>query len=380
MNCFRHGCRFPRYRKRLLKRNVLSISSGRKLSSSEEEALQDPLLFDALLTRRRHESSSSILVEVENRHRIVELCQECEKYGSLKKAYYYTDREQKCQALLEFNSPEESLKLLAQSRHLATDGFPVWSRLLKFLPKHNSREPIKSTTVEIESCFITPPDELSGQLMRLNTVSEQMTLMYEKEKLNDLELRLGFLVCKQIEEFMSGIYPRGSVVPFGSLVNSFGRHHCDVDMVYCVPESMDNKGVLCFQDKRQLINDRTLVQRILETLGDMLHYLVPGVSDVQRILRARVPIVKFQHSIVGRECDLTLNNMSGVQMSRVLHFCSQLAPSLGPLVFAVRGWASAQSVTDKIPGTWITNFQLTLLAIFHMQQKGLLPPLKALEG
>lgn len=76
-----------------------------------------------------------------------------------------------------------------------------------------------------------------------------MTLMYEKEKLNDLELRLGFLVCKQIEEFMSGIYPRGSVVPFGSLVNSFGRHHCDVDMVYCVPESMVSR---CFSHIRLL--------------------------------------------------------------------------------------------------------------------------------
>ncbi|XP_042148452.1 poly(A) RNA polymerase, mitochondrial [Ixodes scapularis] len=207
-----------------------------------------------------------------------------------------------------------------------------------------------------------------------------MVRFYENERLNDLELRLGFLVCRQIEEFISGLYPRGSVLPFGSLVNGFGRHNCDIDMVYCVPESVDAKGQLYFQDKHQMINDRTLVQRILETLGDLLHYVVPGVSEVHRILRARVPIVKFQHDIVGRECDLTLNNMSGVDMSRVLHFCSQLAPSLGPLVFTLRGWASAQGLTNKVPGTWITNFQLTLLVIFHLQRKGLLPPLKTLEG
>lgn len=212
-----------------------------------------------------------------------------------------------------------------------------------------------------------------------------MKHFYETEKLSDLETRLGFMVCKQVEEFISGLYPKGQVLPFGSLVNGFGRHHCDIDMVYCVPDATGapggggGGGRFYFQDKQQAINDRTLVQRILETLGDLLHYVVPGVSEVQRILRARVPIVKFQHHLVGRECDLTLSNMSGVDMSRLLHTCTRLAPSLCPLLFTVRSWATAQGVTSKVPGTWITNFQLTLLAIFHLQQHGLLPPLRDLQ-
>uniref|UniRef100_A0A1E1XSC7 Putative polya rna polymerase mitochondrial-like protein n=1 Tax=Amblyomma sculptum TaxID=1581419 RepID=A0A1E1XSC7_AMBSC len=206
-----------------------------------------------------------------------------------------------------------------------------------------------------------------------------MMHFYETEKLSDLETRLGFMVCRQVEEFIAGLYPKGQVLPFGSLVNGFGRHHCDIDMVYCVPEATEPSGSLYFQEKNQVINDRTLVQRLLETLGDLLHYVVPGVSEVQRILRARVPIVKFQHNIVGRECDLTLSNMSGVHMSRLLYTCTQLAPALCPLLFTARSWAMAQGVTSKVPGTWITNFQLSLLAIFHLQQCGLLPSLRDLE-
>ncbi|CAN7938670.1 unnamed protein product [Ixodes hexagonus] len=349
-------------------------------SAATADNVQDPSPFDSVISQRRQESASSLLIEVENRHKIIELCQVCLQYGELTKAYYYTGKQQKCQVLLEFDSSESAQKLLKECKHLSSDGFPVWSRLLKFAPKDSSRQPVTSIPVDIETCSVSSTSQLSVELMRLTTVSEQMVCFYENERLNDLELRLGFLVCKQIEEFISGFYPRGSVLPFGSLVNGFGRHNCDIDMVYCVPESVDSRGQLYFQDKHQMINDRTLVQRILETLGDLLHYLVPGVSEVHRILRARVPIVKFQHDIVDRECDLTLNNMSGVDMSRVLHFCSQLAPSLGPLVFTLRGWASAQGLTNKVPGTWITNFQLTLLVIFHLQRKGLLPPLKALEG
>ncbi|KAH7982747.1 hypothetical protein HPB52_006928 [Rhipicephalus sanguineus] len=280
-----------------------------------------------------------------------------------------------CQVLLEFSHSDEVQELLQSCGHVSSDGFPVRTRLLKFAPKKATRPIKKSFSVTIEASPNTTPQTQAIKLIQSST----MTQFYEMEKLSDLETRLGFIVCRQVEEFISGLYPKGQVLPFGSLVNGFGRHNCDIDMVYCVPEATESSGQLYFQDKNQAMNDRTLVQRVLETLGDLLHYVVPGVSEVQRILRARVPIVKFQHNVVGRECDLTLNNMSGVHMSRLLHSCTQLAPALCPLLFTVRSWAMAQGVTTKVPGTWITNFQLTLLAIFHLQQCGLLPSLRDLE-
>ncbi|KAL1440607.1 hypothetical protein MTO96_001159 [Rhipicephalus appendiculatus] len=261
MSCFHSKQLILPSRAALLGGRIQHVIRKQLLCSQNKD--QSPLSFDAILSQRRKESSASILVEVENRHKITELCQECSRYGNIRKAYYYADNSHKCQVLLEFSNSDEVQELLQSCGHLSSDGFPI---------------------------------------------AEQMTQFYQMEKLSDLETRLGFVVCRQVEEFISGLYPKGQVLPFGSLVNGFGRHNCDIDMVYCVPEATESSGQLYFQDKNQAMNDRTLVQRVLETLGDLLHYVVPGVS----------------------ECDLTLNNMSGVHMSRLLHSCTQLAPALCP--------------------------------------------------
>ncbi|XP_037269860.2 poly(A) RNA polymerase, mitochondrial [Rhipicephalus microplus] len=377
MSCFHSKQLILPSRAILIRRRLQHVIRKQLLCSQNTD--ETPLSFDTILNQRRKESSASILIEVENRHKITELCQECSRYGNIRKAYYYADNSHKCQVLLEFSNSDEAQELLQSCGHLSSDGFPVRTRLLKYAPKKATRPIKKAFSVNIEASPNITPQTQAIKLIQSSTIAEQMTQFYELEKLSDLETRLGFVVCRQVEEFISGLYPKGQVLPFGSLVNGFGRHNCDIDMVYYVPETTESGGQLYFQDKNQAMNDRTLVQRVLETLGDLLHYVVPGVSEVQRILRARVPIVKFQHNVVGRECDLTLNNMSGVHMSRLLHSCTQLAPTLCPLLFTVRCWAMAQGVTTKVPGTWITNFQLTLLAIFHLQQCGLLPSLRDLE-
>lgn len=342
---------------------------------------QSSLSFDSMMSEGRHQAGNTILVEVEDRHRIPELCQLCHQHGALKKVYYFTNKSQKCQVLVEFADHRSITDLLKQSRHTYSEaGFPVWSRLLKLVPSSKSSPASTATPVDIDTISHPSTEQVLGILGQSESVSEQMVDFYECERLHDLELRLGFLVCKQVEEFISGIYPSGFILPFGSLVNGFGRHSCDIDMVYYTPQTNENKGNLYFQEKQQLVNDRTLVQRVLETLGDLLHYLVPGVSQVHRILRARVPIVKFQHDITDLECDLTLNNLSGVHMSSILHFYSQMDPRVCPLIYTVRKWASASGVTDKVPGTWITNFQLTLMVLFHLQTKGIVPPIKSLRG
>lgn len=46
-----------------------------------------------------------------------------------------------------------------------------------------------------------------------------------------------------------------------------------------------------------------------------------------------------------------------------------------PLVFSIRRWAQAVGVTNPSPGRWISNFSLTCLVIFYLQQmaKPILP-------
>lgn len=50
-------------------------------------------------------------------------------------------------------------------------------------------------------------------------------------ELNDTGIRLRYLVARQIETSLAGIFPKASAVPFGSSVNGYGKMGCDLDVV-----------------------------------------------------------------------------------------------------------------------------------------------------
>lgn len=53
---------------------------------------------------------------------------------------------------------------------------------------------------------------------------------------------------------------------------------------------------------------RTPWQKHMELVGALLELRIPGASRVQRILNARVPIVKYSHELADVDCDLCYNN------------------------------------------------------------------------
>ena len=58
-----------------------------------------------------------------------------------------------------------------------------------------------------------------------------MSVLYQFEKLSNLDTKLRFLACQQLELALSGLFPQAEVVPFGSSVNQFGAHTTDLDMI-----------------------------------------------------------------------------------------------------------------------------------------------------
>lgn len=65
-------------------------------------------------------------------------------------------------------------------------------------------------------------------------------------------------------------------------------------------------------------------------------------------------------------------------MSEILYTLKEIDNRVAPLVFIVRCWAKVVGLTNSNPGRWITNFSLTLLVIFFLQNKAVLPPLQVL--
>lgn len=55
-------------------------------------------------------------------------------------------------------------------------------------------------------------------------------------------------------------------------------------------------------------------------------------------------------------------------MSEILYMFTQIDERVSPLVFSIRRWAQTANVTNSHAGYWISNFSLTCLVIFYLQQ------------
>ncbi|XP_037934378.1 poly(A) RNA polymerase, mitochondrial isoform X2 [Teleopsis dalmanni] len=67
-------------------------------------------------------------------------------------------------------------------------------------------------------------------------------------------------------------------------------------------------------------------------------------------------------------------------MSELLYMFGELDERVRPLMFCVRRWANSCGLTNPSPGRWITNFSLTCLVIFFLQnlEQPILPTINSL--
>lgn len=139
-------------------------------------------------------------------------------------------------------------------------------------------------------------------------------MLDDYNRLSESGIRLRWLTCVQIERILSGLFPQLEVYPFGSSVNGCGRNGCDLDMVvslsgYSLPVESVARSPLVFHAKAALNNARLQTQRHIDVFADLLQHFTTGVTQVQRILQARVPIVKFYHEFTGIDCDLSMSSL-----------------------------------------------------------------------
>ena len=211
---------------------------------------------------------------------------------------------------------------------------------------------------------------------------QQMLQLWQASLMSEVSTRVRYLLGRQIELAISGLFPRAQVLPFGSSVNGFGTSASDQDMflVLDTPKEQEESSRLVFHAKGGATGERAQVQRHCEEISKIIQSFLPGCQDVQKILNARVPIIKYSHQFAGLECDLSMSSSSGLHMSRLLHLWAHIDWRVRPLVTTVRTWAKAQGlVKDFRPTAFFTNFTLTLLVVCYLQQShGILPSLAIL--
>ncbi|CAG5023578.1 unnamed protein product [Parnassius apollo] len=332
--------------------------------------------FNDVVEQRRAEARRSLVVQVNSESSFRELYGYCSKYAPIKDVYHYRNTEKEHFMLIEFET-EENVKEVLQacsSHQKDLDVLPIQSPFLWFKAAVNNKEtykvPSSKTLAAKDGITAIDDDILFEELLNCETMSNQIQLLYERTKLNDLGIRLRFMVARQFEVIFKSLYANVVVHPFGSSINGFGKMGCDLDLVLTNDLTEEMSGVgrrLVFQEKRA--EGTRASARQLELLGALLELRVPGAAAVRRVLAARVPILKCAHVLAAASCDLCCTNTSGVYMSELLWMFGSLDPRVRPLTFAVRRWATAVGLTNPHPGRWITNFPLTLMVLFFLQQK-----------
>lgn len=335
---------------------------------------------------RRNQASHSILVQVNSEKSFAELHAYCSQFGTIKGAHHYSiNQDELHYILIEYSSSVEAETAINSSIYNEeSSGVPVRSQFLWFRAgsKHKGKKskllvkdgPIKNSQLNVTNGNQGPKnDELKELLKSAETVGDQISVLHRSTCLNDVGTRLRFVAAKQIENTVSGMFPYAQAFPFGSSVNGFGKLGCDLDMIlrldeedYRNKETKDSR--LVFHTKENLSNGRSQTQRQMESIGDLLQLFLPGVCHVRRILQARVPIIKYRHDHLDLDIDLSMSNMTGVYMSELLYMFGQMDERVRPLVFCIRKWAQSVGLTNSSPGRWISNFSLTMLVIFFLQQ------------
>lgn len=124
---------------------------------------------------------------------------------------------------------------------------------------------------------------------------------------------------------------------------------------------------------------RQQIQKYCDQIAQLIKNFLPGCQDINYLLHARVPIIKYRQELIGVDCDVSFAT-SGHQMSELLYLYGELDNRVRPLVYAIRHWAKDQGlVQNERPTVFFTNFEITLMVIFFLQNHyGMLPPLNKL--
>lgn len=307
--------------------------------------------FEDVIARRQSEASRSIVVQVASEKSFEDVHQYCSQFGEITKAHFYTVPKDTSFILLEYES-EDSVSDAFQSSafpDLSTNVVPVKSSFLWFRNTPNKRK-LKQIKDRVplnasEKATEKKTTELAKILRESSSMSEQINLLYQNTRLNDLSVRLRFLGALQIQRALSGLFLNHVVLPFGSTVNGFGKlgklqnlkniffyfilqiqligicTGCDLDMIlhyniddnsYKSPSDYSNRRLMfhtkgCTSDSEA--TKRGVIENHIKFYGTLCESFIPGAANVTPIHKARVPIVRYFHKYLDISVDISLLNM-----------------------------------------------------------------------
>lgn len=329
---------------------------------------------------RREQAQRTVLIHCPNKINEKKFLKFLSQHGPINTHFFYESFG--LYAVVEFCQKESvtSLQNITRTPSLGPEAaIPFKSRYFNLKLRNSVNQTSELSSIQCSNQSSPSSKKLYQLLCCAESVDDQLNTLLREFQLTEENTRLRYLTCSLIEDVAAAYFPDCAVRPFGSSVNSFGKLGCDLDMFLDLDEigkftaqKTSGNFLMEFQVKN-VPSERVATQKILSVIGECLDQFGPGCVGVQRILNARCPLVRFSHQASGFQCDLTANNRIALKSSELLYMYGALDSRVRALVFSVRCWARAHSLTSSIPGAWITNFSLTMMVIFFLQRRS--PPI-----
>ncbi|XP_074549720.1 poly(A) RNA polymerase, mitochondrial [Halichoeres trimaculatus] len=357
--------------------NAVATKSDTLRKEDPDEKVGPQSLYD-VLEKRQEQAERSVLLSCLTKTKEKKLLNYLTKHGDIKKYFFYESYG--VYAVVEYASQDSVSSLMEDAGFPSVSHasvVPFKSRLLSLRNLSSPDSPDKTHLCQPQTPI--PISELIQRLSREESIDQQITSLTEAYQLTDENIRLRFLVCSLLKDVAAAYFPECTIKPFGSSVNGFGKLGCDLDMFLDLDSISGKKtkrpksGLFVEYQMKEANSERAVTQSILSVIGECVDQFGPGCVGMQKILNARCPLVRFAHQPSGFQCDLTANNRVAMKSTELLYLYGELDPRVRSLVFTVRCWARAHGITSNIPGAWITNFSLTVMVLFFLQNRN--PPI-----
>ncbi|KAL0271602.1 UNVERIFIED_CONTAM: hypothetical protein PYX00_008644 [Menopon gallinae] len=335
--------------------------SGTVEKESQSATVIEP--FSDFMTSRFQQARRTILVEVhtlEFYNRLVAFCTKCVPIENIFLGENGYGRRK--MALIEMKDDEARNAFL----DVIVDNKFGQKILSPFLAANSKKLPILSPSDQEK--FMKPEKIINLKPIKAFNWKEKdansiFWNFYYQHKINEMSLRLRFLVAVQFQNVLNGWLDNCDVFPFGGSINGFGELHSDLDLSLIVNEYNWTRAV-------RLLTVPSERQEIFMLLSYLLKNWLPGCERVDPRAKAKVPVIAFYHHHVDFNCDLSINAPSCIRFSEVLYIIGNNYRLVRPMVMVIKNWARTVKLNlPESPVREVSNFTFLSLIVFFLQQK-----------
>lgn len=251
-----------------------------------------------------------------------------------------------------YSSPNGNTNFGRRRRSSEQTGYPLVTPRKNFKRSHQTEDDGEPTQKKQRS-----DGRSSASLVHVamnsgvnDKITEGVWKYFENFRQTDEDYRAKVNLRDALYVIFREVFPFSGLYMVGSSMSGFGSKTSDMDL--CLMLSHDQ-----IEGKREAVEILTAIQRCLRR---------GGFIKRSQVIRARVPILKFEDYLSGVECDLNINNSVGIRNTHLLRYYAAMDWRVRPLVLFVKRWARFHDINDASKKT-ISSYSLCLMVIHYLQ-------------